>query len=707
VYGEVTEVGRLGGLDAACRGNANDIEIGYRVKNRNVAGAGHRFARTLAVATLILAVTAGMHQQPALAVTDAQDSVAPFAGWAMDAYPGDSVAALQAQMRKQVSAGANIVWLGHNNPGEVDQTKGEPGLSFAVWQALTDTTSPRHADAVAMTEAVRNALDAAKAIGVKAVLPVGYQIQMGKAWNTAHPGDLRIDGGGKVYWNGGNAASFYAPDYQHDILTYYKWIDTQFVRPYSDTVQMINIADEPSDGDYTQWADKAFRAQYGYGMDQVGHNPGRLRALGRFQAEYIANYAAWSATQWLAIDPAVNVTLSFDGGFSRYKHEGPDLEAIFRKAPANFVVTFDAYPRDGLYNTPLRQGDLTALFALIRTLGHYSAVYHRPLWLWSAANSWGLNGASSDPGNIADAAANGIYLAQLVNESGGTLQGIAVWNYNIKGQGLFNDTHHYYYDPNQMFSRVSATFALLRSIMSAPPANPNILILAPNAHDLLVGGQIRAMRALDSYDWTALSAFARDDIAAPVVTHLDGEDLSNVHAIVVLDRTAGDLTPPDHAALAALLASSGTVVAAAPVASLLAPANAGKRPFATGGKPRTSVLKYQMPHGTLLAVSGAPVEQLFTDDAASWAGGLVPFLSHNRAQSSGYLLDAGGVMLFYSGLATPSASQIVNLPQTGKQNLITIYDTNGAVIRTQTITSGLLRVILARRSYALLTPSAS
>ena len=37
----------------------------------------------------------------------------------------------------------------------------------------------------------------------------------------------------------------------------------------------------------------------------------------------------------------------------------------------------------------------------MRALGAYSARYHRPFYLWSAANSWGLNEASVDPGTVA------------------------------------------------------------------------------------------------------------------------------------------------------------------------------------------------------------------------------------------------------------------------------------------------------------------
>ena len=74
---------------------------------------------------------------------------------------------------------------------------------------------------------------------------------------------------------------------------------------------------------------------------------------------------------------------------------------------------------------------------------------------YSAPETGWASGA--DPGHIADAVANGIYLAQLARQTGGDLRGIAVWNYNIRGQGLYNDTHRLTYNPDQMFARVSAS----------------------------------------------------------------------------------------------------------------------------------------------------------------------------------------------------------------------------------------------------------
>ena len=175
-------------------------------------------------------------------------------------------------MRRLVEHGANVVWIGHNNPGEVDAAKVEPGLSYAVYEAYADPADPRHADAVAIVEAQRRMLDACRAVGVQAVLPVGYQIQMGQRWNEEHPADLRRDADGQPLdiYGGGVSASFYAPSYRRDIETYYRWIDAEFARPYADVLLMLNLADEPIGGDYSAHAEAEFRRQHGFGFDDVG-----------------------------------------------------------------------------------------------------------------------------------------------------------------------------------------------------------------------------------------------------------------------------------------------------------------------------------------------------------------------------------------------------------------------------------------------------
>src|SRR5581483_5885800 len=176
---------------------------------------------------------------------------------------------------------------------------------------------------------------------------------------------------------------------------------------------------------------------------------------------------AWSAEQWAALEPDLPTTMSFEGATARLHFHLPLVEAVFARTPPTFYPTFDAYPRDGPPDMSLDDAELIRLFTLVRSLGHYSARYGRPFWLWSTANSWGLAQASPQPANIADAVANGYYLAMLARQTGGWLQALAVWNYNVNGQGLYNTSCPMSYDPDTMFARVSESLSCLRQIMAA------------------------------------------------------------------------------------------------------------------------------------------------------------------------------------------------------------------------------------------------
>src|SRR5579871_3246208 len=83
-----------------------------------------------------------------------------YAGWAMEGYPQDSAAQMLAMVRRQVAAGANVVWIGQNNPGEVGAAKREPALSYAVYAAAQRPRDPLRADALAMIDAQRRLLRA-------------------------------------------------------------------------------------------------------------------------------------------------------------------------------------------------------------------------------------------------------------------------------------------------------------------------------------------------------------------------------------------------------------------------------------------------------------------------------------------------------------------------------------------------------------------
>jgi hypothetical protein len=511
----------------------------------------------------------------------AESAPVHYAGWAVEAYPELSAAEMEAIVRRMAAAGANVVWIGHNNPGEVEADKVEPGLSYAVYEAYQDPADLRHETAVAVVEAQHRMLVACRAVGVRAILPVGYQIQMGRTWNANHPGDLRRDAEGRPLdiYGGGVSASFYAPAYRHDIEAYYRWVDAEFVRPYIDVLLMLNLADEPIGGDYSPHAEAEFQKQHGFGFTDIGDDPVRQQLLGAFQSRYVVEYATYSAGLWQAIHPGLLVTMSFDGAQARQTFTMPDVEALFRDTPPNFVVTFDAYPHDGPPDVPLSEGGLTELFLLARSVGLYSAHYQRPVWLWAAANSWGLSQASRDPGTVSDAVANGLYLTLLVRQMGGDLQGIVYWNYNVKEQGLYNDTHDTAYDPETMFAQVSALLPALRQFMALPadprpcerlePGQECVFILSPPArsYEQIGAGREAIVRRVQPYEQLAI--LAKEGVKAAVVDSLDGSAspvtggwrTEGLRTIVVLSPSVSCLSAGDLGALRRFLERGGRVVA--------------------------------------------------------------------------------------------------------------------------------------------------
>lgn len=613
-----------------------------------------------------------------------------YAGWAMEAYPDLPAAGMEAMVRRVVRAGANVVWIGHNNPGEVDEAKVEPGLSYAVYEAYLDPADPRHGAAVAIVEAQHRLLAACRAAGVKAVLPVGYQIQMGAGWNNRHPDSLRLDAKGQPLdiFGGGVSASFYAPAYRRDIEAYYRWIDAEFARPYADLLLMLNLADEPIGGDYSSFAEAEFRRRYGFDFAGVGDDPQRRRQLGEFQSHYVAEYAAYSAGLWAGIHPGLPVTMSFDGAQARLAFTLPDVEALFRDTPSNFVVTFDAYPRDGLPNVALSDGDLNGLFLLARSVGLYSARYHKPVWLWAAANRWGLSQASSDPGTISDAVANGLYLALLVRQAGGDLRGIAYWNYNVKEQGLYNDTHPTAYDVEAMFARVSAVLPALRRLMAAPAQRPAVLLLVPPAVAHRQIGAAQESVRLEGQPYPRLAILAKDNVNAAVVGSLRGWPLEGVRAVVVVSPGSEYLQSGDLDALRGWLARGGRLVTSRGVAeALLDPGH---------GEPDRVWTGLVVRWGSLyVAQQGVPA--LFEDGRRQELGSFWQELLGLDAARPGYRVIGPAAALYYHRGPDPAAVSL-SLPSNAAGYR---YDAQARPV--ERLRGAAITATLGRREYLFVT----
>ncbi|GAB4314403.1 MAG: hypothetical protein Kow0059_06180 [Candidatus Sumerlaeia bacterium] len=406
----------------------------------------------------------------------------PFwAGWAMDAYPEMTTDELRRHIARQRDAGCNFLWAGHNNPGEVDRAKIEPGMSYAVFEALSRPSSPRRDEARDLYRAQIRLLEACRAEQMPVVFPVGYQIQMGEEWNSRHPEHLRRNKEGEIVNWGGRSASFYSPQYQEDIQRYYVWIIQHIVLPFSDVIMMINLADEPFGGDYSLFAEQEFRRRTGMTFSQAARagNEG-ARALGAFQARYIAEYAAWSARTWQALDAARPTTMSLCGHHGREDYAMPYIPAVFDLTPESFFPTWDVYPRDGHFHHPVKETDITPLLVFLQQVGFLSARHRRPVFFWTTGNSWGLGQNSPDKANIADALVNQLYVFSAAGRHGAPPAGIAIWNYNIKHQGLYNDTNPIIYDPDVMFEKLTAGLRMLRDRAESPepdvqPDPPDVL----------------------------------------------------------------------------------------------------------------------------------------------------------------------------------------------------------------------------------------
>jgi hypothetical protein len=378
--------------------------------------------------------------------------------------------------------GANAMWIGHNNPGQVDAQKVEPGMSYAVYAALQNTTDPLHHDARQMFDAVKRALNAARETNLQVILPIGYQIQMGDAWNHQHPDALRATSDGQLLnlFHSGYTASPYAPQYRADMTRYYEWVQRELVAPYQDVIVMLSLADEPMGGDYSAHARNEFVGRFGKTWDELSQN--ELWQLGEFQSGVIADYAAWSANEWRRINPQLLTTMSFHGGDTARRVWGlPDVEKLFSQTPENFIVTFDAYLHDDLASKPATGDEAAQLKLFLTTLGNYSRGYNKPIALWGGVNAWGLAQESSAPLEISDAITNLLMLYDLPARVGGNVWGVFAWNYNVKQQGLENYTRPTTFDIGAMQIAVERAFPLLRTRQVTAQA-PNIAIVtAPRA----------------------------------------------------------------------------------------------------------------------------------------------------------------------------------------------------------------------------------
>ncbi len=391
-----------------------------------------------------------------------------YTGWAFDIYPDKDDDYYEREIDRQLEFGANFIWIGHNNPGEVRKNTGEPGLSYAVYEAFLNKNDPRHSIARNVISAQKRFLNICLKKNVPIVFPVGYQIQMGEIWNEAHPNDLRRGFEGKIINWGGVSASFYSKQYQDDIRVFYNWVSEEWIKPFKKIILMVNLSDEPFGGDYSECANKAFKELTGLDLKEAASGSvENKRKLGDFQSNYIVEYARWSAKVWEEICPDIPCTMSFCGMHGREENTMPSVPALFKTTPGNFYPTFDVYPRDGTSENPITEADVSMLLIFLRQIAYLSRNNNKPYWLWTTGNSWGLGQASNDKANISDCIANQFYTVSTALENNGLLNGIAVWNYNIRNQGLYDDPNPIIYDPDKLFEKATGVLKVLREEMES------------------------------------------------------------------------------------------------------------------------------------------------------------------------------------------------------------------------------------------------
>lgn len=459
----------------------------------------------------------------------------PYAGWALVALPRDDKETMKRMVAGQMEAGANFLWIGHNNPGVVEADKWEPALSYAVYEAYINKTDPRHDDAVQMVRAQERILEITGELELPVVFPVGYQIQMGRRWDGEHPNELRRHRNGEIVDYGGISATFLSPRYKEDIRRYYYWIQKEWIAKYGH-IMMINMADEPFGGDYSAHAENDFHAKTGLRFDDVDEDPEAFLALGNYQANYINEYARWSARVWEEINPGMATTMSFCGFHGREENLAPDITGIFRDMPATFQPTWDCYPRDGGYVDPIGTSDVIMLNHFLTQIGLLSNLHNRKIWMWSTGNSWGLGQQSNRKGNISDAVANQYQIALAARQGGGKIGGLAVWNYNIPTQGLYNDTNPIIYKPDEMFKAVSGTFADIREIMKAEKEPPKTLLYISREDDRERIGEEQLLLCPKSTDFDGNGCLLAGGVEYAMTTVLEVLDPEKVELIIGMNQ---------------------------------------------------------------------------------------------------------------------------------------------------------------------------
>jgi hypothetical protein len=412
-------------------------------------------------------------------------------GWAYSAVSGVSLEGMMADLARMKAQGCNVVYLGHNNPGDANADKLEPGLSFAVYYALREHT-PSEASAFRIFQAITIALEASRRVGIEVVLPIAYQIQMGPEWNEQYPDQLRRDSHGDRmdHWESGETASPYSARYRADILEYYRWVNSRLLQGNPQVIA-VNLGSEPMGSDFSDPARQEFSSRTGLDLDEADD-----LERGAFLSTVLADYANWSATAWQQVNPGVRSMMDFH--IQRDTPFFPDFEAIFGRTPAAFIFSEDTHLYDLPDGAPTDPSEINLLYGMVRTLGWLSRVYAKPLLLWTAANAWGL----SDEGDpLQEALLNLEIVAEVSRAVGGHLGMIMAWGWNLRGQGVYRDEGFFdRVDPDVFVEQIGRALVARRDTLARTgQAIPSQVIYVPREVLLRRVGAQRTSHLLDPF----------------------------------------------------------------------------------------------------------------------------------------------------------------------------------------------------------------
>jgi hypothetical protein len=246
-----------------------------------------------------------------------------------------------------------------------------------------------------------------------------------------------------------------------------------------------------------------------------------------------------------------------------------------------------------------------------------------------------------------------------MNQSGGHLAGLAVWNYDIRGQGLYNyvccgQTQQATWNEDDMFERVSQQFATVRAIMAQPTGQPDTLCLRPPEWQYQLIGQTRADYFLQLMDWGKLDALHRANVVGVEAGHWPSERSSplpaswqNLKTVIAL-APAEYYTAQDLAGLKNFAETGGSVV----VSLGLAQAWLGGNVAVWTDTP----LEENFGKGRLF-ISRTPVYQLFSSASAATFGDFWQTLFGRTLNVQGFTIQApAGYLQYQIGLSaiTPS-----------------------------------------------------